>query len=716
MKQVGTKLKTHLFALGAVLFATGCGRTESIWLGSAFAASEATPNDNLSNRALSREELADKQFRDVCARTATTNIGATRSGTGAPRAFSTQRAMIMLVKPSTNKQALVDSLKKQGMKLAADTDNGEPECLVHQSPGDSQPAGGGVNGGDKLPTRAAPPQRMRRVLVEYLTPPPPSSASPDLRDTNFCGQRDRGVMDFVDHFNKPTVPLDNSDPLKGARLAPDFPTTGFQLLDASETSASDNPDLDSAATAYWRLMDLFRAWQLTQIAVPAQRRVVRAAVVDQGFNTSDHNITWNQHEDTDPNDQVFGLLREPGMEWHGANCGSALNATVKDGLGASGSALLGAASVVPCLTTPRPMVQSTAAQLPDTSPDSVIQFIECSIWKGGADVVSVSRGTDCGTQANCEVADAALADTLEYAAKNSASVFFAAGQSSFDLEPSSSSNPPHYAWGCQTKGALCVGGLSNAGKLALIGNQFSNYGSSVSLWGPAEAVPVDGTPPILNGQPLPNDPSATETRSAWGTSLATPFVAGIVALSEAVWGKTYNNAQLAKPLANAALPSADKGISGILQAYQLMRVNPDGRPTPIVPDKPSGGGLSAKKVDGGGGTGGVRPEPSPDQIFTLHKVGDVDPFLILQSTAGPRKVRIKYLADAALGNLQAELWLGTTKIPSTDGTPDGGANCGTKTLVFDNLPSGAYVLRVSATGKLTTGYTVDSNYVAPLSK
>lgn len=637
---------------------------------------------------LARDQLVAKAMTDAC-NDSVSGIGTVQRDHQLPIKFSTKRVRLLLKTVPRNRARMLELAALLGVKLANATDNGEPECIVH---------------GDAPPKRPDPPDRLKRLLVDV----PSISTSNDTQllksddgNSTFCGVPAKQTMDFIDDFPARLVRLAAQQPgglppeLLGATVTPDYLTVGYQILDNTETSDKGSP-LEDGATDYWRLMDLFRAWQLSQFATPPARTVIRTAIVDIGFNAQKDNITWSQHDDTDPNDQAFGTKGADDQPWHGSNCGSALNASVTPGSGASGSALLGADSHFASISQKRPKVLTIAAQPPDALLASMTQFIECSIWKGGADIVSVSRGVDCVTQKNCLADDTALASVLSYANDNSVAVFFAAGQSNELLVPNDQSDDPHYQWGCQTEGALCVGGVDSFGAVAAIGNSASNYGPSVGLWGPGRGVTING------------DPGGTDAVQAIsGTSLSTPFIAGMVALAESTWGKTYGNSQLQKSLDAAGVPSAiSKRVPKILQGYLLMQTSPDGVPVPIAADgrETGAGNDSTASADAGA-------EPTSDELLTLHKASDVDFLKIDQKTSGPRKIQIKFLNDLQAVLVDKE----ENRIDSTDAGTDGNKlpTCGTKTLVFDNLPANTYFLKVLPAGKQTTGYTVDANYVTP---
>jgi subtilisin family serine protease len=315
----------------------------------------------------------------------------------------------------------------------------------------------------------------------------------------------------------------------GARLAPAFAADQTGLFKSEEGRAFAGMQQDD----YWRLTKLRQAWSLGFGAArtdptPAP---IAIAVLDQGFKSEPVDLVW---------DYVIGKKEhmdqaapEP-FPWHGTHCGSLLGASVNNEKSAAGSSLFGQFSNFP-KAPPFPRVRYLPAVLPPGPvffPD-VADLIRASIMEGAA-IISMSHRFWCGFFCNIFGEEQDLLQALEAAAEQRVAVVFAAGNDGVELPNNS---PWAYLVGCQRNGkALCIGAVNRYG----VRMHSSNKGEKVVTFGPGHNVAIAALP---SGSPNEEQNAAAFS----GTSAAAPFLAGIIAFAETVWGERLSNEEL-RPL------------------------------------------------------------------------------------------------------------------------------------------------------------------------
>jgi hypothetical protein len=158
--------------------------------------------------------------------------------------------------------------------------------------------------------------------------------------------------------------------------------------------------------------------------------------------------------------------------------------------------------------------------------------IEVSIYTAvawGADIINLSMGGFCSTFCTWYLSytgEGVVSDAIEEAQRQHVTVIAAAGNEHTNLDLMENdlvAYDPHYI-PCEMDGVLCVGSLTAGmdGKYDTAWRH-SNYGSGVDIWAPG-----------VNLTTTPVPPNPRRMASFSGTSAASPYVAGIVAMLLAV--------------------------------------------------------------------------------------------------------------------------------------------------------------------------------------
>ena len=192
--------------------------------------------------------------------------------------------------------------------------------------------------------------------------------------------------------------------------------------------------------------------------------------------------------------------------------------------------------------------------------DPPTQSVRCK-WKGnttdlgmaiqyastqGAKIVSMSLSSDPEKNLDCLTATPSLAATIEDAYNNGVLIITAAGNASGDVDKVIPANCPH---------VLTIGATDSSDQLAT----FSNTGNAIDLSAPGVSILSTSWPG--GGYVYQN-----------GTSMATPYVAGLAAL---VWAEqpTYTPDQVAAALLDNAV---DLGSGGWDTEYGCGRIDAAG--------------------------------------------------------------------------------------------------------------------------------------------
>lgn len=178
-----------------------------------------------------------------------------------------------------------------------------------------------------------------------------------------------------------------------------------------------------------------------------------------------------------------------------------------------------------------------------------------------ADVVTLSLGGDCSD--SCEDITDDMQDAVNDAIAVGAIVLAAAGNDGVDI-----SNRNYIP--CKLDGVICVGSVFNNG------DNRHNFGTGVDIWAPTGIL---STVAPHTADDDTNDVGEDELYNFGGTSAATPFVAGIVAMMKALnpnldWQTAQTNLQLG---ANTGGMNVTMGIVDAL--LSLAWTSPNERPT-----------------------------------------------------------------------------------------------------------------------------------------
>lgn len=387
---------------------------------------------------------------------------------------------------------------------------------------------------------------------------------------------------------------------------------------------------------YWRVTKLREAWTLALAATPRDGAApVTIAVIDQGFVSEPVGMSW---------DYVLGNwhdLDKPAYvgstPWHGTDCASIAGAAVNDGKGAAGTSLLSPTSQLPSYAA-LPRIRTVPAILPagPVSFKDVSDMIRLGLAEG-VDVISVSHALWCGFFCSRWGSEKDLVSALEKAEQARVAVVFAAGNDSKQLPDSSWWN---HLVGCDRGGkALCVGAVDRQA----LRMDFSNWGPTVATYAPGDAVAVSALP-SSDETPAGNE---EEIRHFSGTSASAPFVAGIIALAQAVWGQRIERHELRQLLANASriqTTGTSTYAVPVLDASLFLRQKLTLRQDRQEPNDTLSDVAHLPSF-----------QPLADSIYSLHSGTDVDVFPLQLDHCSTIAVDVTYVADVPLAAVSLDL-------------------------------------------------------------
>jgi hypothetical protein len=336
------------------------------------------------------------------------------------------------------------------------------------------------------------------------------------------------------------------------------------------------------STGVIRAWDYLRYHDLPPTPAPGEtieREPPTVAVIDRGFALDESTgmpLLGNQdyfayggapyQYDFDANDNraggqnfnIIGPIERRKASWHGSKVFGVCCAQSRNLYGGAGT---GGPTVVPIL-----LKVDQAYSLADAIRYSALWY--------GADVINISLGLDCGLF--CGLADArdSLQNAVYTAVTFDSIVVAAAGNEGIDL--AEADFVP-----CELDGVICVGGVNQSGAGEDIVNIY-NFGEAVDLWAPV-GFGTDGLYTTVTPDSAAldaNDVGLDELDTISGTSAATPFVSGIVALMRLMEPSiTRHDVQnILQATANAA--DDPKVASGYVDAFRALKaIRPNQPPT-----------------------------------------------------------------------------------------------------------------------------------------
>jgi len=362
--------------------------------------------------------------------------------------------------------------------------------------------------------------------------------------------------------------------------------SALPLLTASDSSPANPfqlPDYSgpTRVCAAWQLVEAFR--QLKPIKAP-----LTIAILDGGFwldgkvpgvalgqAGSDFGTSVFQLNLLDRNVGAGGASPnkcsdEYTCPWHGNAVASVAAARVGNGMGAAG---VGG-------TVARPVLLKT-----DLSIFQVIEGVQvCLDW--GIDVLNISFSIEA--DAEIWFPTKAWNHAFQFAANKGLIIVASAGNRSKNLPDDANPRPATRTPGTITVGALDAGALdSNNNVTNYQARSDSNFGDSVNIWAPGTGLPVMPDPNNLGGS------------LQSGTSMAAPFVSGVLAMMRAV-NPSIDNTQARQLLIDSGWKGSGKVNVGV-DAFAAVLAAMGGRlpEDEGVPNNSPGTASKLRMISGG---------------------------------------------------------------------------------------------------------------------
>ena len=354
-----------------------------------------------------------------------------------------------------------------------------------------------------------------------------------------------------------------------------FPLALFKT-DERQTNAGPPPTFNDPFTnrayadfgATGNQSNVFLAWQF--IAAHGIQRRTRVAIIDSGFYLDAAGMARGTDSDFPPppgqpvqSDIDFGdgFAGDAGP----MSCGSG-NPCWWHGTGSAGVATGIANNRLGEMGTGGQVADPILLRVNGTKDQRNTAIRAAMRW--GADVVSMSFGSDCNVWCRMEDRDY---DPFDVAVDDGSKVVFVASAGNGRGTPlvGYDVGDPFFFHPCIEDHVICVGALTP--KVSTI-TQYSNFGGQVAIFAPTN-IPVMSAPPSFDGagNPLPlaqaDGPAVPQVFR--GTSASAPFVAGVVAMMKAV-NPDLNHDDVARILRETARPGVAP-VTRMLDAYAAVR-------------------------------------------------------------------------------------------------------------------------------------------------
>lgn len=410
-----------------------------------------------------------------------------------------------------------------------------------------------------------------------------------------------------------------------------FPSPLFRTHERTEggvvTSALDAalfPRFQSNAGSH---ANVTLAWQF--LMAHGVTRRVEIAIIDEGFWLDASGLPRGDDSDFPPEPvqydfrdddyiadgpAVIGCGAGNPCFWHGTGAAGVATGRADDFVGAAGTGALVA----------EPLLFRRGG-LRDQDHRAVRTAVA---W--GADVVSMSFGGDCNQA--CRTFDERHNPFREAIEAGSRVVFLAAAGNGaagigYDV------GDPSFFRPCIDTNVICVGALDDDATTKI---GYSNFGAEVDIFAPTNNR-VMSYPDSLDGagMPLANAFGPEVPQTFGGTSSATPFVAGVVAMMKAI-DPSLSNEDVRRILHDTAHHGTEP-VARYLDAYAAVRMAAEN--VPAVRDRfevgPNGNGFTTPTLLAG-------PGPWAEGGLNLHDASDRDYFQFELAEAAALTIDVAY--------------------------------------------------------------------------
>lgn len=348
-------------------------------------------------------------------------------------------------------------------------------------------------------------------------------------------------------------------------------STSFATGSTSESPAG--PDLYTSDAYQWPYMTrgpssvqnigVADAWTLLdrdgRLADP---RKIRIAILDAGFSTPAVNGDYPAASD------IFGSFGAPNLwptdtggrsRWHGTKTANAAMGVADNGAGAAGPA--------------GPVASATLIESPAPDVASIVRYLSTTLPAG---LSNGNRIMNMSFSVAVPGAFAGLGELMNHLTRSLRSmgvlIFAAAGNTNVDVDARDLSWERTWFIPCENDGVICVGSLARNSTMRNVGvSSGSNFGTNRDQ---LTTVRIFGPNCVFTG---PDHDVPGMAQEACGTSIASPFVAGVAAL---VW--SANREMSADDVERLLLGYAQRGspdptVSAIVDAFSSVSAALPGR-------------------------------------------------------------------------------------------------------------------------------------------